>query len=379
MRNTGGKDTQVFKRQGTVSRKGGGRTDKRELLLALVAVSGELQADMAVYALGSAAYTAALITKLKKEGLLAVRSREGAKGYVLREKGKKLLMHCYPGSFDCLFHGASETNHVKSEITRRLRLHRMSMAWAFGLRMGMRIFPAEKPMFPPKLCSLEGCVYYGAAEFKGGSDKVKGSRACGLMVCGGQPYVVYHTMDQRMKWAKKTERSMRQFTERIFWKQGQFAAAEAIMIGNGMEMLREILESDGGPKGNLFQVDDIFEHWYYFSMQEESMVQLCLLTDPGIRRSFYAFLSQSLARKSEKEYALADGYDAQESPVYFCYELELGRLMRIKQETALYRKKGKVLCLDFQAEALHDYFGEEVEILAILSEKVTAYINGRRD
>ena len=347
--------------------------------MALVAVSGELRADMAEYALGTAAYTAALITKLKKEGLLAVRSREGAKGYVLREKGKRLLMSRYPGSFDCLFHGAAETNHVKSEITRRLRLHRMSMAWAFGLRMGLCIFPMEKPAFPPELCSLEGRVYYGASEMKEGSDKVKGSRACGLMVCAGQPYVVYHTLDRRMKWAKKMERSMRQFTESIFWKQGQFAAAEAVLIGSGMGVLKEILESDGGLKGNLFQVDDIFERWYYFSMQEESAVQLSLLTDRGLGKSFYLFLSQSLARRNEKEYALADGYDEEERPVYYCYELELCRLMRIKQEIALNRKKGKVLCLDFQAETLQEYFGEEVEILAILSEKVTAYIRGCRN
>lgn len=349
------------------------------MLLALVAVSGELQADMAVYAVESEAYAAALITRLKKEGLLAVRSREGAKGYVLRKKGKEFLMRCYPGSFDCLFHGAAETNHVKSEITRRLRLHRMSMAWAFGLRMGICIFPAEKPMFPPDLCGLERCVYYGATEMKGGSDKVKGSRACGLMVCSGQPYVVYHTMDRRMKWAKKMERSMRQFAESLFWKQGQFTMAEAVMIGNDMKMLREILESDGGPKGNLFQVDDIFEHWYYFSMQEESTLQLRLLTDRKVRKSFYHFLSQTLARRSEKEYVMEDGYDAQGRPVYFCYELELCQLMRIKQEAALGRKKGKVLCLDFQAEVLKEYFGEEVEILAILSEKVRAYISGCPD
>lgn len=353
--------------------------DKSEILLLLIAVSGELQADMVRYIVGSDTYAAALITKLKKEGWILVRNREGVKGYILRAKGKKKLMERYPGVFAVYFSGAVETNHVKSDFSRRLRLHRMSMAWAFFFRMGISVFPMEKPLFPPELSKMgKRRVFYGTAEFKGNSDKVKGSRSCGLLLWGEQPFVVYHTMGQRMKWAKKMERSMRQFVESNFWKQGYFPVADAVMIGNTMETMQLLLESDGGLKGNLFQVDDTYERWYYFPMKEESHIQLELIMDRKIRNLFYSFLCQSLARCRETEHALMDGYDEKGVPVYFCYELELCRLMRIKQEIGFYRNRGKILCLDYQAEVLQNYFGKEVKILAILSEKVTEYIRGCR-
>lgn len=351
--------------------------DKGEILLSLIAVSGELQADMAAYVVGSSSYAAALVTKLKKDGWIRVRNREGVKGYILRAKGKKWLMDRYPGIFTEYFSGSVETNHVKSEPARRLRLHRMSMAWAFCYRMGVAVFPMDKPAFPPVVKNMgTGGIYYGAPECKGDSDKVKGSRACGLLDCKERLFVVYHTMGQRMKWAKKMERSMRQFAEGVFWKQGAFLRADAVMIGNTMETLQLLLESDGGLKGNLFQADDIYEHWYFFSMQSESRIQLSLVINERVGKLFYAFLCQSLEREKEKEYSLADGYDRQGNPVYFCYELELCRLMRIKQELGFQHGRGTVVCLDFQVGTLQKYFGKEVEILAILSEKVTEYING---
>ena len=354
--------------------------DKSEMLLLLIAVSGELQAEMAPYAVGSASYAAALVTKLKKDGWILARSRDGIKGYLLRAKGKKMLMERYPEAFAVYFSGAAETNHVKSEPERRLRLHRMSRAWAFFYRMGVPVFPMQKPSFPPDIQAMgKGRAYYGAAEFKGNADKVKGSRACGLLLCGGQPFVVYHTVGQRMKWAKKMERSMRQFAESVFWKQGCFLTADAAIIGNTMETLRLLLESDGGFKGNLFQVDDTYERWFYFSMQEESRIQLELVADKKTGRQFYAFLCQSLSRRRESEYALMDGYDREGAPVYFCYELELFRLMRIKHELGIRAQRGKVVCLDFQAEVLKAYFGEEVEVLAVLSEKVTEYLSACRE
>ena len=58
--------------------------DRRDELLLLVAVSGELPAGWSGYAIGSDSYAAVLVTQLKKEGDLTVRSKDGMKGYLLR-------------------------------------------------------------------------------------------------------------------------------------------------------------------------------------------------------------------------------------------------------------------------------------------------------
>ena len=167
---------------------------------------------------------------------------------------------------------------------------------------------------------------------------------------------------------------MRSFAEGIWMGQGYAFRIDAMMIGNTMDLMPEILESDGGLKGELFQVDDIYEHYYYFSMADASSIQFRLVTDRKAGRRFRDFLCQMLKKREDKEYALPAGYDENGSPVYFCYELELQSLMRIHKEMG-WKGTGKVVCLDFQADALRTYFRKGVEILTILSEKVMQYVD----
>lgn len=353
---------------------GQAQVEKRDLLLKLIGISGEFPVEMAGTAVGSKTYAAYLATQLKKEGYISVRKKDGIRGYTLKAKGRRELLCRYPGDVSLYLEGLSETNHVKSEPQKRLRLHRMSMAWIFFYRMGLRMFLTEKPGFPPVFGKgSKNPAYYGAAEFKRNSDRIKGSRACGLLLCEQQIFVVYHSMDRRMKWAKKMERSMRSFAEGVMMEQGSVYGADAVMIGNTMDLMPELLESDGGLKGELFQVDDVFEHYYYFSMEDVSRVQFRLVTDRDAGRRFRDFLCQMLEKRADKEYALPTGYDENGNPVYFCYELELRDLMRIRQEMD-WTRDGKVVCLDFQTDALRTYLGKGVEILAVSSEKVMRYI-----
>ena len=44
-------------------------------------------------------------------------------------------------------------------------------------------------------------------------------------------------------------------------KAGALKRIDAVIMGDTIEFLVELLESDGGIKGNLFQVDDIYENY----------------------------------------------------------------------------------------------------------------------
>lgn len=101
--------------------------DRKDELLLLVAVSGELPADWIGIAVGSESYGAALITRLKKEGMLRQRKKDGLWGYLLSAKAKRYLLARYPEDVERYLMGSSSTNLVKSEPDKRLRLHRMSM------------------------------------------------------------------------------------------------------------------------------------------------------------------------------------------------------------------------------------------------------------
>ena len=96
--------------------------NKQDTLLALIALSGELPADLAEFVIGSSSYTAAVLTRFKQEGYILVRNKAGHKGYVLRAKGKRYVLSKFGEDTKDFLQGAAETNHVKGEIEKRLFL-----------------------------------------------------------------------------------------------------------------------------------------------------------------------------------------------------------------------------------------------------------------
>lgn len=349
--------------------------NKQDMLMKIVAVSGELPADIAGMVVGSESYAASVITRLKKEGHISMKNKHGCKGYVLRGKGKRYMLQSYGPDVEYFLQGSIETNHIKSEVEKRIRLHRMSKAWVFHWRMGIPIFRSDKPEFGYCFGKGEGetAAYYGSLEFKGGVDSIKGSRACGILLTGDSVYIVYHTLSQRMKWAKKMERSMRSWTEKQGMRSGIMRRSAAIIIGDSMEFILELLESDGGTRKNLFLVDDVYDQYYYLPMSDYARAQMTLLTNRRKRKSLRQFLNGLLYKIENQEYAVNAGVDEKGYPVYFCYELELHHLIRVKQNIG-WQQNGNILCLEYQRKALGDFFGEGVRFIEIATEKVMQYL-----
>lgn len=350
---------------------------KQDMLLLLIAVSGEMPADLAEQIIGSVSYTASVITRLKQEGYISVRNKAGWKGYVLRAKGKRYVLSQYGEDTAFFLQGSVEINHVKTEIEKRLRLYRMSKVWVFFWKTGIPIFRSQKPEL---FCSASEfgrgqTAYYGSLEFKGLTDAIKGSRACGIMLSGESGYIVYHTLEQRMRWAKKMERTMRSFVERESMRTGVLKRIDAVIMGDTLEFLLELLNSDGGLKGNLFQVDDIYENYYYVPTIEPAKIQVLLLADREKQIRLYQFLCGILEEQRNQEYQVSAGVDQAGNPVYFCYELEMRHLLRVKQELG-WKKQGTILCLSYQKNVLETYFGKEVAYREILTEKVLDYLGG---
>ncbi|XBX07568.1 hypothetical protein QMP26_05225 [Enterocloster clostridioformis] len=355
-------------------------------LLMLIGVSGEMPADWAAYAVGSCSYSAALITRLKREGYISLRFKDGLKGYVLKAKAKKKLLELWPGNFAPFLCGSVETNHIKSEPDKRLRLYRMSMVWIYLSVAGVPVYKSSKPdffspMFHP-VPSGEGQNtiwmnmggYYGTLEFKSGMAKeIGGSRACGVLLTSMKPYIVYNSMDSLMKWAKKTERTMRSRLEAVFWNKGYRFPTDAVMFGNGMDMLVRILESDGGIKGNLFALDDIYDRIYFIPLIQEAQIQVRLLVKPEEDRRLRGFLCTALWEINEADGALYDGVDCDGNPVYVCYDLELWSLKRVRGKIER-EGRGTIYCFDYQEEVLRAYIGGEAVVKGIVREKAIRFL-----
>ncbi len=361
------------------------RRETRDEVLLLAAVSGEIPADWMGEAAGSKEYGAALLTRLKRDGEIKLRSKDGIRGYLLRAKGKRYLSETYREDVEMFLSGSGATNHVKSEPDKRLRLHRMSMVWIYFYRMGVGIFASDKPALFPGLyhspySSMGGGErrggkignYYGTAEWKLETDKeVSGSRACGILV-GDEAFVVYNTMDSLMKWVPKIERNLRSRMEMRFRRFGEVKLYGAMMMGRDMDMLGRILGSDGGLKGNLYQVDETYEGIYFVPLFKEAAVQVRLLCSGEGREKLRKFLCGALSQVRESPFGLEAGTDGNGRKVYFCYLLELGQLKRIRGQGAA--RGGQVFCFTYLAETVKEVLGERFEVEAIRPEKVYRYL-----
>lgn len=356
--------------------------DKRDELLLLVAVSGELPADWAGYGVGSDSYAAVLLTRLKRDGDLNVRRRDGLKGYRLRARAKRYLLDAYGEDVAPYLSGAASTSHIRSEPEKRLRLHRMSMAWVFFHRSGIRIFKSDKrelfpvshpaPSVPDREPETERGAYYGTMEWKLETDKeMKGSRACGILM-GGMMYVVYNTMDSLMKWSPKTERNLRSRMELRMRRSGRGDFGGAVVLGNQMEMGKRLLESNGGLKGTLFRLDDVYEAVYFLPFMEEAVVQLWLLCRMEEAQRFRSFLCRALQHVRSDPFSLEAGTDSRGIRVYFCYLFELWQIRRILGQPS--GEGGRIFCFTYQAQTLRELFPDTYGIEAIQPSMAKRYL-----
>lgn len=347
---------------------------KEDVLLRLIAISGELPAGLVGEIVGSETYAAALITRLKKEHYISVRNAGGFKGYVLRSKGKRYLLKKYEDDLFFFLSGSAQTNHVKSEQEKRLRLHRMSEVWVFFMKMGIEIFQSQKPDLGNGFeKSGKKAVYYGSLEYKESTDAIKGSRACGVLLTGDTAYVVYNTMAKRMKWAKKMETAMRTWTERMLLIGGGLRQADSLILGDNMEFLLVLLNSDGGVRKNLYQVDDVYVRYYYVPRIDNAKVQMELLLTSWKREKLKKLLTTLVKYPRRKQYALSEGFDKDMQPIYFCHELDMRHLCRVKQEIG-WKQQGTIICMDYQANILKEYFGEEVRVRELNTDKIMEFL-----
>ena len=104
---------------------------QQDKLFIIIAMSGEMPTYLGQYVTGSISYTAALITRLKKERYISLRCKDGYRGYVLLEKGRNYLLSEYEKELSFFISGSGQTGHVKSEPENRMRLYRMSEVWVF--------------------------------------------------------------------------------------------------------------------------------------------------------------------------------------------------------------------------------------------------------
>ena len=354
------------------------------MILSLIAVSGELPANQIKRLSGGGRYKEEKIKELKTKKLIYTYYRDKLRGYRLMSETKNMLLDDNKDRFKFFFTGNADTNILKSEITRRLRLQSIAETVVTMQNSGVSIYQDEKPdVFSPDIefdalpFIITSPAFYNSREIKDlGSEfvKIKGARSVGVLLTEYEVFVVYNTGGSLMKWAYKSEARTKALIETIlcrerFPHQYKPENIRGMMLGGDMEQLYYLLTSTGGVKRQYFRLDDNYSSFIYLTNDRNGELLLKLLCDRDKTNHLNYILGENLFGRDSGMLIENDAVDENNEPVLFAYDCDMPRITRFNSALNTYGRNGTIICFDFQAEVLRRFCCENVKFQTIDSKK----------
>lgn len=351
------------------------------MLLELVAISGELPADQLRRLSGGDSYKLSVVRILKSKKLLRTYYRDSLRGYRLTASAKKALCSDNPDRFSFALTGSAETNLVKSEITRRLRLHRVAEATVTMMNADILIFRDEKPdIFSPvweenTRLSIKAPAFYNSREIKEMGTvftKIRGARSVGVLLTPADVFVVYNLGNALMKWEYKSEMRTKALMKTVLCrerlpKQYPPDAVQGLIFGNGMDLAYDILKETCGKQ--YFILDGNYEHFYYLTNDRQGERLLSLLCSKTLTARLEDILYDDLYESEAAANLECDAEDKNGNPVLLSFFCDLPRIKRFDTALQLQNKYGTLICFDFQKEVLERYCSKRVKFQTIDFQK----------
>ena len=343
------------------------------LLLTLTAMSGEFPTALISCLPGGDAYKMKVVKRLKKDKLLHTYYADGLRGLRLTNAAKKLLLDSWPELFSPYLTGRSETNMLKSELTRRLRLYRMAEVLVTMCNAGVGVFPWQKyavfDPVPPDNIRIEWPMYYSSREVKEigpQRDKIRGSRATGVLLTEDNVFAVYNAGGSEIKWACEAELRLKAFLKIDLCQyrlrdQYMNASPSAIVFGNDMKQMPVLMGIGGDQRHKYFVVEGNYRHFYNLTSDHFGEVVLQLLCEPDKKAILDSILMEGLSEAKQCGLVENDAMDG-DSLVLFGYTCDMPRIKRFVSGMNANKLKGTLYCFDFQKDALRQICGPNVDI-----------------
>ncbi|WP_296047008.1 hypothetical protein [uncultured Gemmiger sp.] len=346
-------------------------------LLSLMAICGEVPCTCSARLTASESYRKKVVTSLTHDKLLRIFSRHHLRGYRLGVRGKRLLLQQEPERFAFYLSGCSDTNAIKSEVSRRVRLHRIAQTYVTMLNAGAMIYRDEKPpIFSPAASGsirIEQPCFYDSREMKEAELemlKIRGSRMAGALFTSSRVFAVYNSMGFLPVFEPQVEQRAKVMLEQICRTKISFnLKASGLLLSDSMDILRILLEHSRTRKLDHFLLNDGYEHFYFLTNDSYGEALLQLLCHPEIIAQVNAALLQEFQSPPPNSRLECDAVDDSGSPVLFCYLPDIPRLYRFVSALDLLNITGILVCFDFQADALRPLCGDNIELQIIDFQK----------
>lgn len=357
-----------------------------DLILTLTALSGEFPSSSIDRLSASSSYLECVVKRLKQERFLRTYYRNGLRGIRLTALSKKLMQASQVDRFTPLFTGDTATNMPKYTVPHRLRLHRMAEALVTMNNAGVHTFPWEKPSvfqsdLPPPGCCIDLPAYYSSREVKEiglSSNKIRNSRAVGVLLADNSVYTIYNMGPYQMKWEYKSEMRFKVFIQMEVCQTRltvQFGNADqcAVVFGAGMDQLDTLLGVGDGLSHNHFVLDGSYDHFYFLTSDRRGETLLRLLCDGALRIMLDSILMEDLSPPLTGSPIENDAMDG-DTPVLFGYLCDMPRLRRFDTALSLHMRMGVVICFDFQEETYRRCLGPHIQFQSLDFEQVAALV-----
>lgn len=310
------------------------------------------------------------MTTLRQRRLIVSHSANGLYSYRLTSAGRAYLLDAFPERCTPYLVPPSTP---KSEYRRRLRNYRVCETFLSVEAAGVEIFPDLKPklLAPVTPWQPHSAVFYGAKEVRACNPeaaKIKNARFTGLLRAPLGTWLTYNTGDGPMKWEPKSEQRSKAFVSQLVSSTGALLRLEdvgGLMLGRDMGVGYQLLSSDGGAKRAYFRVDNTFQHFSYLPLDGDGTLVLKLILDPALNNQLRQILLGSRSATPTSSILEHDGYDAAGNPLLLAHDFDLRRISAFLSGLYLHELRGAVICFDFQAPALREFFGDKADIQAI--------------
>jgi hypothetical protein len=363
-----------------------GRCSQAYAILSLIAVSGELPTAQINRLSGGSAYKSKLIKALKKRKLIHTFYSDKLRAYRLTSYSKSILIADNSKRFAFFLTGNADTNVLKSEITRRLRLKSISETFVTMLNAGVSIYRDEKPdVFYPdvgggttQFLIVTAPAFYNSREIKelgAGYAQIQGSRAVGALLTKTDAFVVYNSGNSLPKWDYKSELRTKAFMKTVLCRdrlphQYKPGDIRSMMLGKDMEQAYQLLTSTGGVKRNHFVLDGSYDSFIYLTNDHNGEVVLKLLCDSEKRSELNHILLENLYDRDPGLLIENDAIDENGEPVLFAYDCDMPRITRFNSALILHSRRGTLICFDFQGDALSRFCSRNVRLQTIDTKKL---------
>ena len=346
-------------------------------LLELTAICGELPTDLLCKLHESPSYLEAVIRGLKKDKLLRVYYRDKVRSYRLCVKAKDFLLADNHDRFSFYLTGNSDTNILKSELPRRLRLHKLAEVYVLMLGCGVAVFRDQKPyLFSPDGFTggyFHSPAFYSSREIKEiglETVKIRGSRMVGTLISPSGIYLTYNGAQNFANWDYRAEQRAKALHLNMLCidrLSGQYKSSQVngLLISPDMELFYQLISTADTNTRCFFLLDGNYEHFYYLTNDRYGEVLLKLLCLPKMRSALDRVLSQGLKPRKAGLPIEHDAIDRKGDPVLFSYLLDIPRINRFHSALQRQERSGTLICFDFQSDILRRCFDAQVQIQTI--------------